>query len=72
MANDALGYIKALYDVERAYTDKPSDERLKARQEKSYSNEKTSRPQACTKSDYLPKTKTETGWGKPAIISCWQ
>ena len=35
MANEALGYIKALYDVERDYADKPSDERLKARQEKS-------------------------------------
>jgi transposase len=35
MANEALGYIKALYDIERAYTDKPPNERLKARQEKS-------------------------------------
>jgi transposase len=35
MANEALGYIKALYDVERAYADKPSNERLKARQGKS-------------------------------------
>lgn len=35
MANEALGYIKALYDVERDYSDKPPDERQKARQEKS-------------------------------------
>ena len=35
MANEALGYIKALYDVERAYADKSSNERLTARQAKS-------------------------------------
>jgi transposase len=35
LANEALGYIKALYDVERAYADKPHDERLVARQGKS-------------------------------------
>ena len=35
MANEALGYIKALYDIERSYAENPHDERLKARQEKS-------------------------------------
>lgn len=35
IANEALGYIKALYDIERAYSDASCDERLKARQGKS-------------------------------------
>jgi len=34
-AQMAMGFFSALYDVERQYADNPTDERLKARQEKS-------------------------------------
>jgi len=34
-AQMAMGFFSALYDVERQYVDSPTDERLKARQEKS-------------------------------------